>query len=137
MLIPNLCTETFYRVRVLCITLLSPNSFFYVCIFYVLILSVNHNIYCTVLAVLVGLQTTPLNLSHSFIADYTRRYYNRSVANSSLTICVDHSLFLSTLLTVDYFRWSPTIHCRLSALVVSPLANYQLTLTLTSVIFLL
>jgi hypothetical protein len=50
-------------------------------------------LYCTVLAVLVGLQTTPLNLSHSFIADYTRRYYNRSVTNSSLTNCVEHSLF--------------------------------------------
>jgi hypothetical protein len=35
--------------------------------------------YCTVLAVLVGSQTKPLNLLHSFIADYTRRYYNRSI----------------------------------------------------------
>jgi hypothetical protein len=83
-------------------------------------------VYCTVLVVLVGLQTTPLNLSHSFIADYTRRYYNRSVTNSSLTNCVDHSPFPSTLLTVDYFRWRPIIHCRLSALV-SSLANDSLT----------
>jgi hypothetical protein len=83
-----------------------------------------------VLAVLVGLQTTPLNLSHSFIADYTRRYYNRSVTNGSLTNCVDCSPFPSTLLTIDYFRWRPTIHCRLSALVVSSLASYSLhTLT--------
>jgi hypothetical protein len=48
-------------------------------------------------------------LSHSIIhtplfADFTRLYYNRSVTNSSLTNCVDHSLFPSTLLTVDYFR---------------------------------
>jgi hypothetical protein len=35
--------------------------------------------YCTVLAVLVGSQTKPLNLSHYFIADYTRRYYSRSI----------------------------------------------------------
>jgi hypothetical protein len=27
--------------------------------------------YCTVMAVLVGLQTTPLNYSQAFIADYT------------------------------------------------------------------
>jgi hypothetical protein len=70
-------------------------------------------------------------LSHSiphtsFIADFTRRYYNRSVTNSSLTNCVIHSLFPSTLLTVDYSRWRPTIHCRLSALVASSLANYSL-----------
>jgi hypothetical protein len=70
-----------------------------------------------VLGVLVGLQTKPLNYSQAFIADYTRRYYNRSVTNTSLTNCVAHSLFLSTLLTVDYFRWRPTSHCRLSALV--------------------
>jgi hypothetical protein len=75
---------------------------------------------------LLGLQTTPLNYSQAFIADFTRRYYNRSVTNSSLANCVDHSLFLSTLLTVDYFRWRPNIHCRLSALVVSSLANYGL-----------
>jgi hypothetical protein len=63
-------------------------------------------------------------------ADYTHRYYNRSVTNSSLTICVDHSPFPSTLLTVDYFRWRPTIHWRLSALVVPSLAtNHWLTLT--------
>jgi hypothetical protein len=77
-----------------------------------------------VLAVLVGLLTTQLNYSQAFIADFTRRYYNRSVANSSLANCVDHSVFLSTLLTVDYFCWRPTIHCRLLALVVSSLANY-------------
>jgi hypothetical protein len=53
-------------------------------------------------------------------ADYARRYYNRSVTSNSLTNCVDHSLFLSALLTVDYF-------CRLSALVVSSFASYQLT----------
>jgi hypothetical protein len=74
--------------------------------------------------VLVGLETTPLNLSHSFIADYTRRYYNRSVTNGSLTSCVDHSPFPSTLLTVDDLRWRPTTHWRLSALVVPSLANY-------------
>jgi hypothetical protein len=93
------------------------------------------------MAVLVRLQTTPLNYSQAFIADYTRRCYNRSVTTSSLTNCVDHSLFLSTLLTVDYFRWCPTIHCRLSALVVSSLTDYQLlsstvdspTLTFSSV----
>jgi hypothetical protein len=33
----------------------------------------------TVLAVLLGLQTKPLDYSHSFIADYTRRYYNLSI----------------------------------------------------------
>jgi hypothetical protein len=44
-----------------------------------------------------------------------------------LSLTVDHSLFLSTLLTVDYFRLHPTIHCWLSALVVSSLANYSLT----------
>jgi hypothetical protein len=32
-----------------------------------------------VLAVLLGLQTKPLDYSHSFIADYTRRYYNLSI----------------------------------------------------------
>jgi hypothetical protein len=31
-----------------------------------------------------------------------------------------------TLLTVDYFRWRPTIHCRLSALVASSFANHSL-----------
>jgi hypothetical protein len=72
------------------------------------------------MAVLVGLQTTPLNYSQAFIADYTRRHYNRSVTNGSLTNCVDHSPFPSTLLTVDYLRWRPTIHRRLSAL-----ANYS------------
>jgi hypothetical protein len=55
------------------------------------------------MAVLVGLQTTPLNYSQAFIADYTGRYYNRSVTNGSLTNCVDHSPFLSTL----YRRLSP------------------------------
>jgi hypothetical protein len=76
------------------------------------------------MVVLVGLQTTPPNLSHSFVADYTRRYYNRSVTNGSLTNRVDHSPFPSTLSTVDYLRWRPTIRWRLSALVVSSLANY-------------
>jgi hypothetical protein len=34
---------------------------------------------CALLAVLLGLQTKPLDYSHSFIADYTRRYYNLSI----------------------------------------------------------
>jgi hypothetical protein len=90
--------------------------------------SISFLLYCTVLAVLVGLQTTPLNLSHSFYSRLHRRYYNRSVANSSHTNWVDHSPFPSTLLTVDYLRWRPTIHRRLSALIVSSLANYSLPL---------
>jgi hypothetical protein len=57
--------------------------------------------------------------------------YNRSVTNGSLTNCVDHSLFLSTLLTVDYFRWRPTIHCRLSALVSSLAHNWLTRLSLS------
>jgi hypothetical protein len=75
---------------------------------------------------LLGLQTKPLSYSHSFYCRLHRRFYNRPVTNSSLTNCVDHSHFPSTLLTVDYFRWCPTIHCRLSALVASSLANYWL-----------
>jgi hypothetical protein len=83
--------------------------------------------YCTVMAVLVGITDYASCLSTGFYCRLHCRYYNRSVTNSSLANCVDHSLFLSTLLTVDYFRWRPTIHCRLSALVVSSLANRCLT----------
>jgi hypothetical protein len=51
--------------------------------------------YCTVLAVLVGLQTTPLNYSQAFIAD---SYYN-------LLLQIVLSL---TVLTIDL--WEPTTH---------------------------
>jgi hypothetical protein len=54
---------------------------------------------------LLGLQTKPLNISHFFYCRLHRRYYNRFVTNGSLTNCVDRSLFPSTLLTADYFRW--------------------------------
>jgi hypothetical protein len=79
------------------------------------------------MAVLVGLQTKPLNYSQAFIADYT---VGITIALSQTVLAlnrVDHSPFPSTLLTVDYLRWRPTIHWRLLALVVSSLANYWLT----------
>jgi hypothetical protein len=85
------------------------------------------------MAVLVGLQTTRLNISRSLLPT-TPSVLQSSVTNKqfSLNNCVDRSPFPSTLLTVDYFRWRPTIHCRLSALVASTLANYSLqVLTLT------
>jgi hypothetical protein len=76
---------------------------------------------------LLGLQTKPLNLPHSL---FPTSLVGSTIAllqtNSSLTNCVDHSLFPSTLLTVDYSLWRPTIHRRLSALVASSLANYSL-----------
>jgi hypothetical protein len=60
------------------------------------------------MAVLVGLQTTPLNLSHSLFPT------SPSVVQSlcSHTNRVDHSRFPSTLLTADCSRWRPTIHRR-------------------------
>jgi hypothetical protein len=83
------------------------------------------------MVVLVGITDQATQYFTLFIADYTRLYYHRSVTNGSLTNCVVHSPFPSTPLTVGYSRWRPTIHCRLSALVVSSLANYSLhTLTL-------
>jgi hypothetical protein len=66
------------------------------------------------------------SIFHTLYCQLHRRSYNRSVTNSSLTNCVDCSPFPSTLLTVDYFRWRPTIHRRLSVLVASSLANYWL-----------
>jgi hypothetical protein len=56
------------------------------------------------------------SIFHTLYCRLHRRYYNRSVTNSFLTNCVDRSLFPSTLLTVHYSRWRPTIHRRLSAL---------------------
>jgi hypothetical protein len=76
---------------------------------------------------LLGYRLCHLTVHTPLFADFTRRYYNRSVTNGSFTNRVDHSLFLSTLLTVDYFRWHPIIHWRLSALVVSSLASYWLS----------
>jgi hypothetical protein len=66
------------------------------------------------------------SIFHTLYCRLHRRYYNRSVTNGSLTNCVDRSRFPSTLLTVSYFCWCPTIHRRLLAVVASSLANYWL-----------
>jgi hypothetical protein len=59
--------------------------------------------YCTAMTVLVGLQTTPLNLSHSFIADY----------NVGITIALLQTVLSLTVLTIHPFRrlsWPSTIY---------------------------
>jgi hypothetical protein len=78
---------------------------------------------------LLGLQTTPFNLSHSFIVDYTHRYYSRSITVLSRRIYnlkyrpvdvlypqrLTANWLSATLLTVDYLCWRPTLHYLLSA----------------------
>jgi hypothetical protein len=76
--------------------------------------------YCTVLAVLAGLQTTPLNISH-FIADYT----------VGTTIALLQTVLSLAVLTIHPFRrLSPLAPdsslSTLLALVASSLANYSL-----------
>jgi hypothetical protein len=61
-------------------------------VIYVLLYTMTHMRcgYCTVMAVLVGLQTTPLNYSQAFIADYT----------VGLTIVLLQPVFTLTVLTI-------------------------------------
>jgi hypothetical protein len=77
------------------------------------------------MVVLVGITDHATQYFTLFIADYTVGT-TIAVTNKQFFHCVVHSLFPSTLLTVNYFRWRPTIYRRLSALVASSLANYWL-----------
>jgi hypothetical protein len=72
---------------------------------------------------LLGLQTTPLNISHSFYCRLHRQSYNCSVTNSSLTNCVDRSPFPST---TSVGAWLFTVDSRLSLPLLSPTTDYCL-----------
>jgi hypothetical protein len=79
---------------------------FRVNIFYIFFLALKYSFsriytsYCTVSAVLVGLQTTPLNWLQSFIADPTSRYYNHSftLGSEPLDVLVRGGLLMSSRL---------------------------------------
>jgi hypothetical protein len=63
------------------------------------------------MAVLVGLQTTPLNLSHSFIRRLHRRYYNRLLRTVPTLTVLTIALSRATPIPVLY-RALGALDCR-------------------------